>query len=263
MKCPNCGFDQADDSIDCPACGLIFAKWRERHQQTSPAFSTPETVSTPEPASAPETESKKSFQLPASAWMLIAMAVIVVGSLFLFLGKEKEKPVSAVSPTAAAPVSAVTVAQNEPTPTEAVVQAPTPTPFTGNPWKFQGKVIDMLHLNPIAGATVAFECLNVSVSTTTDAEGKYQIDLPPQPAGRGYIAQLSHPDFGGMYWEGDWSKYTRRQRISVRDQISAHAYDRIGKPGEVVICDFSMYPAKLTEEEAREWQNTIAPPARD
>jgi hypothetical protein len=31
MKCPNCRFEQPDNSETCPACGLIFTKWRARH----------------------------------------------------------------------------------------------------------------------------------------------------------------------------------------------------------------------------------------
>ena len=30
MKCPSCGASAGDDAAECPACGLIFAKWRER-----------------------------------------------------------------------------------------------------------------------------------------------------------------------------------------------------------------------------------------
>ena len=29
MKCPNCTTDSGD-AAECPACGLIFAKWREQ-----------------------------------------------------------------------------------------------------------------------------------------------------------------------------------------------------------------------------------------
>jgi hypothetical protein len=30
MKCPSCGAASADGAAECPACGLIFAKWREK-----------------------------------------------------------------------------------------------------------------------------------------------------------------------------------------------------------------------------------------
>lgn len=30
MKCPSCGAACADDARECPACGLLFAKWKEK-----------------------------------------------------------------------------------------------------------------------------------------------------------------------------------------------------------------------------------------
>jgi hypothetical protein len=30
MKCPKCGHDQPDKSIECERCGIIFSKWREK-----------------------------------------------------------------------------------------------------------------------------------------------------------------------------------------------------------------------------------------
>lgn len=30
MRCPRCGFEQADGSVECPACGVVFAKVRAR-----------------------------------------------------------------------------------------------------------------------------------------------------------------------------------------------------------------------------------------
>ena len=41
MKCPSCNFEQLDSRLDCERCGLIFAKWRERHPP--PAAETPKS----------------------------------------------------------------------------------------------------------------------------------------------------------------------------------------------------------------------------
>lgn len=29
MQCPKCGFEQSDDSTECPRCGIVFARWLE------------------------------------------------------------------------------------------------------------------------------------------------------------------------------------------------------------------------------------------
>jgi hypothetical protein len=33
MKCPSGSARASDDAAECPACGLIFAKWRERQEK--------------------------------------------------------------------------------------------------------------------------------------------------------------------------------------------------------------------------------------
>jgi uncharacterized membrane protein YvbJ len=33
MKCPNCGAPCGADAVECPKCGLVFAKWRERQEK--------------------------------------------------------------------------------------------------------------------------------------------------------------------------------------------------------------------------------------
>lgn len=53
MKCPSCHFEQPDNRLDCEACGLIFAKWKERHSSPPPAAesTTPSSTETPEESS--------------------------------------------------------------------------------------------------------------------------------------------------------------------------------------------------------------------
>lgn len=33
MKCPNCGAPSEGAAAECPQCGLVFAKWRERQEK--------------------------------------------------------------------------------------------------------------------------------------------------------------------------------------------------------------------------------------
>lgn len=37
MTCPNCRVDSAEGSVDCPGCGLIFAKWAQKVRQEKDA----------------------------------------------------------------------------------------------------------------------------------------------------------------------------------------------------------------------------------
>ena len=33
MKCPSCAAPSGEDAAECPSCGLVFAKWRERKEK--------------------------------------------------------------------------------------------------------------------------------------------------------------------------------------------------------------------------------------
>ena len=33
MKCPSCAAPCGEEAAECPACGLIFAKWRDRQEK--------------------------------------------------------------------------------------------------------------------------------------------------------------------------------------------------------------------------------------
>ncbi len=65
MKCPSCHFEQADDRTDCECCGLIFAKWFERHPPPSPP-PAPEGPP-PEESAAPSADPPVSAPEPAMA----------------------------------------------------------------------------------------------------------------------------------------------------------------------------------------------------
>jgi len=35
MQCPRCGFEQTGDSVECPSCGIVFTKWKQRQAASS------------------------------------------------------------------------------------------------------------------------------------------------------------------------------------------------------------------------------------
>jgi hypothetical protein len=61
MKCPSCNFEQADSRLDCECCGLIFAKWKERH--LPPAIPDPLPADSAEkaPPDSPDLENSPLF----------------------------------------------------------------------------------------------------------------------------------------------------------------------------------------------------------
>jgi hypothetical protein len=64
MKCPECSFEQPDDSSVCPSCKLIFAKWRDLHANAA--------------GSAPPAEKRRlSFSL--LGFMGIALLLFILG----------------------------------------------------------------------------------------------------------------------------------------------------------------------------------------
>jgi len=73
MKCPSCGAAYDDGAApECPACGLIFAKWRERQEKEKlealAALQTFETA--PQPAPNPWRRRVIAGAVVA-AWLLI------------------------------------------------------------------------------------------------------------------------------------------------------------------------------------------------
>lgn len=72
MKCPSCAHVQPDESLECPACGVIFAKWKARAEGQAAA---PAVKSSLEPSGAREA----SFDLGGA----IKGAVVGSGASFL------------------------------------------------------------------------------------------------------------------------------------------------------------------------------------
>lgn len=89
MKCPKCGYDQADNRESCPGCGVIFARMHER--QPLPPNET--VVEKPEQGRArPSDPLKSAFlnipreesALVRSGRMLVWLVLVVWGVKFMF-----------------------------------------------------------------------------------------------------------------------------------------------------------------------------------
>ena len=47
MDCPRCSAPAEDDAIDCPSCGIVFAKWRPKPPRPRPAPAPPQLLGIP------------------------------------------------------------------------------------------------------------------------------------------------------------------------------------------------------------------------
>lgn len=90
MNCPKCGYAQDADNRECPSCGIVFAKWRQR-QAAAPAVPSPRTNSAADEAPAPGMFEALFLHLPDAvnpiAWglRLALLAILLVWGLrFIF-----------------------------------------------------------------------------------------------------------------------------------------------------------------------------------
>jgi hypothetical protein len=117
MKCPNCGFEQADGSAECQMCRIVFSKFRARQERpvaaatTAPLPEMPRPAASGQPYAAPSTKSPtekeqnarktasavgwilafgfwfvwRSVAPEASWWtgFLICVAIIAIGETFV------------------------------------------------------------------------------------------------------------------------------------------------------------------------------------
>jgi anti-sigma factor RsiW len=61
MHCPACGVPYAETDLECPACHLIFAKWRARQERASEAAASPSPGTAPAGSVVKEKAPRKPF----------------------------------------------------------------------------------------------------------------------------------------------------------------------------------------------------------
>lgn len=73
MRCPNCGIEAKDGSLECPSCQIIFSKWQARDEQK-------------QASQAPASQSQWSEGTSAGTIMtvlgLVVLAAVVAGLFF-------------------------------------------------------------------------------------------------------------------------------------------------------------------------------------
>lgn len=90
MKCPSCAVEVGADAVECPACGVIFSKWREaRKKEVAEAAAALEK---PSPSVDPDAHKKA----------LTAAIAVAVGWM-IFLAVYYQRSLSRIKRTLPAP----------------------------------------------------------------------------------------------------------------------------------------------------------------
>ena len=108
MQCPNCGHSSLENSPECPSCGLIYSKWKERHEPSAVEAEAPPPRATEPPVSPEGPPAKKAAAEPffpgweavrhprtgdekflkvAMFFSLMGLTVFIVGFLLWISGK--------------------------------------------------------------------------------------------------------------------------------------------------------------------------------
>ena len=241
MKCPNCGAERLPGAEACPNCHVIFSKLEERAMRK--ALDAHTTLRR-------EPVKDNSSPLPRLFTMFLATAAI-----YFFLEYERRK-------TDAAENLAAAQTQTAAQPPGQQAQLPAAPPTIKNPWKFEGRVFDLLRDKPIAGVKLVFSAprREERFSAETGLNGYYSLELKPLQD-VGYEVELTHPDYGNKWWDAKSLKLSRKQRCALSGEFQARTVwewaRHVGKTDSAVTYDFAIFPATLTEDEKRELREAL------
>lgn len=235
MKCPNCGFEGPDGAAECLKCQIVFKKIEE--------------IAVNKALQDHAARTKVPVKDTSSPLPRLFLMFLITAAIYFFLERSQKPPVPAASPGV----------QAGPAAAEAAAQAP-----LENQWKFEGRVLDLLRDQPVAGAKLVFSDPNTGGSFTAETgnNGYYALDLKPLEKG-GYEVRISHPDLGGQWYDAEYAAaLTKTQRYQLSGQIQFRAPEEwtrhVGKAGFPKKYNFAVFPVNLTEEEKREQYEALS-----
>ena len=228
MKCPNCGCEAPHGTLDCPKCQVVFSKLEERAVRKALEAHTSSAKEPVREASSPMTR-------------LFVMFLITAGIWFFLESDQKHRAAVAGSAAQA----------------QAADQAP------AEQWRFEGKVLDLLRDKPVAGAQLIFSSPGTSAifSAATDPSGHYELALEPLKKG-GYEVEINHQDYGGRWWDDEYTSLTKTQRYQLAGQADSRTPGQrarhVGKTDVPATYDFAVFPSDLTEAEKKEQSEALS-----
>jgi hypothetical protein len=207
MDCPNCSKPAPEGATECPACHLVFAKWK------APAPASTAIGSAP----------IKETAGGAGKW--IGLVVLVVAALAYrhFSGAPVSEDAHAGSITAKeAAVASGGIDGFKP-----------PSDHCG----YGGRVMDAAAGIAIPGAKVYLD----AYTATTGPTGHYRIIVRAMRGGCNAFPSVRHPAYQKNYWTRHFSGLDAGGRLALKNDDTPAA--RVaGEAGEVTVLNFSMFP---------------------
>ncbi len=178
MRCPNCSAEHSDEDQECPKCGFVTKKW-----QTG-------TLS-------PGHLIGKQKEEESSPLVLYGGLAAAVMGYWFFFRTSAAPPPAAPAAVEASDSAAVAVPAGAPV----ASSAGGADGETLNPWKVQGRVVNVRNGAPVAEAKITFTGGGKAIDAATDSEGLYKAELPPLQGGA-YAITVSHRRFHPPYLKG-------------------------------------------------------------
>ena len=133
-------------------------------------------------------------------------------------------------------------------------------------WTVKGRLVDLLHLKPIAGGDIFFESAGTSLKAELSKEGSFSAELPASKNAAWLIkvnppAGYSEQIF--LYPKGELEKVSFEERLRLRTA----KYYQHGIRSSTADLEIALFPLALMEEEEKKYQELMtfeaAPPSED
>jgi len=206
MKCPNCSHEADDGTAECPACQLIFAKWKAAAER---------------PRAVPKASSGGGL----GKWIGLIVLAVCAWGFTQFSGEPAD---------ASEKVSGAVTAKEAQTGTVGTFKPPS------DHCGYEGRVMDVARQTPIPGAKVYLD----AYVATSDASGRYRMIVRAMRGGCEPFPSVRHSNYQKNYWTRHFEDIEPEERLAM--QLESVPPARVkGSPGKSTTLNFSLFPIEL------------------
>lgn len=210
MICPNCSHETADEAPDCPACHVVFAKFKAAKSRAIGSAPIQETAG------------------GAAKWIGLVVLVCCAWAFRHFTSANAGER---------APVGAVAEKEILTGGGGAEGFVP-PSDHCG----YAGRVINAALGTPIPGAKVYFD----AYVAAADPSGHYRVIVRSMRGGCEPFPSARHPNFQNNYLTRSVSNLGPEERLALKN--ASEPVERVpGKPGKVTVVNFSLFPTQIPD----------------